>query len=191
MIIFKKFYFVLILLLTTAFTVFAQDLMNSEIRLIENNKFEKINTSFKNDLIVFVAFGVACPIFRNQIPNLQTIITRFNEKKVDFIILNAVKNSSLEELNEFRKRYHFNLPVYELKDFNLLRELKLSTLSQVILYSKKSGVLYSGAINNQFTFDLARPSATEHYLSDALTQALAGKKITKNRSRFFGCAITY
>lgn len=165
---------------------------NIMIKEVGHQDFKSIKSVINTDFIVFIAFGTDCPIFKSQIPNLKKIIPAYTDKKVSFLLINSIKNASDENLLSFKKDYSLDFPIYFLNDSNLLKKLKFTTLSQAVFYQRSTDkILYSGAINNQFTFDLVREKATKNYLTDALDSALSGKKIREDKSKIFGCAITF
>jgi hypothetical protein len=54
-----------------------------------------------------------------------------------------------------------------------------------------SRVVYRGAVDDQFTEGAKKPAATKKYLVEALEEHLAGKPVTRPRTRAAGCVITY
>jgi hypothetical protein len=171
---------------------FSED--NLDKRLINEvgeNVGVELGKVFSKDLIVFIAFGLDCPIMRTHLPILKDIILRYSDKNVSFMLINAVKNSDAKSILEFKKNYELGFPIYNDAENSLLKTLRFTTLSQAVIYQRSTqSVIYSGAISNQFTFDLSRKVATKKYLENALDSALANKKIKVPSSKIFGCSIT-
>jgi hypothetical protein len=182
----------LLLISINAFGIAQNTILESEAILAETGETKKVKDLFVDDLAVFVAFGSECPILRNHIPNLHSLIQKYEASNIRFIFLDGVKSETPTQILEFKKHYKINFPIYLIKSSDVLKELGLKVLSQVAVYSiKKNKILYSGAINNQFSFDLNREKATENYLINALDAILKGKVVKQPTSRIFGCFITY
>lgn len=152
----------------------------------------KIKNLVKGDLIVLIAFGINCPIFRKYIPTINALNKKYSKKGVTFLLVNAVKNSKNLEINKMIKEFEVALPVYQDSSMQLLKSLAFSTLSEVAFIRLSTNeILYKGAINNQMTFDFTRNTATNNYLIDAMESEFNKKEIKVKSALAFGCAITY
>ena len=65
------------------------------------------------------------------------------------------------------------------------------TTPQMILISPDGVMLYDGAIDNRPTEDPSSLAGANNYIAAALTEALAGKPISKPTSRPYGCSVKY
>jgi len=65
------------------------------------------------------------------------------------------------------------------------------TTPQMILIGPDGVMLYDGAIDNRPTEDPSSLAGAENYIAAALTEALAGKPISKPTSRPYGCSVKY
>lgn len=183
-------FFLLIFLSTPLFAT--EKIGETVLRDISTGNKAKIKDLAQSDLVVLVAYGLECPILRKHTPMLRELVEKYGQKKVSFIFINAIKSSTDQEILENNKEYNIASTIYEDRNPPLLKELKFTVLSEVALVSlAKNKVLYKGSINNQMTFDVTRPKATEHYLDDALKSALTKKKIAVSKTKTFGCEITY
>jgi hypothetical protein len=65
------------------------------------------------------------------------------------------------------------------------------TCDAVVIDTKGSTVVYRGAVDDQHVEGARKPRASHHFLRDAITEFLAGKRVTHATSKVHGCAITY
>ncbi|MBC7430349.1 MAG: hypothetical protein H7336_17175, partial [Bacteriovorax sp.] len=181
----------LLFLLCSFNYAFSQEVASLKFRTLDGKEDISLPSMAKNDLIVLIAYGEGCPIIRKYVPTLNQTAKDY-QGKATFLMINAVKSKSNSEIIIDKKNQGIELELYQDSHPSSLQKLGFKTLSEVVLIKKSTQeILYKGAVDNQFTFDLTRPKATEHYLIDALNNSIAGKKVKIKTSRVYGCAITY
>ncbi len=74
-------------------------------------------------------------------------------------------------------------------DLGHLYEAKTSP--QMFIIDPKGVLIYNGAIDDKPTADLADIAGATNYVSQALTEAMAGKPVTTPTSRPYGCSVKY
>ena len=52
-------------------------------------------------------------------------------------------------------------------------------------------LIYAGAIDDRPTTDIEDVHGADNYVSDALTEAMAGKPVTTPYTRSYGCSVKY
>jgi hypothetical protein len=65
------------------------------------------------------------------------------------------------------------------------------TTPQMIVINPSGKVIYDGAIDNRPTPDPEDIRGAENYVSDALTEAMAGKPVATAYTRPYGCSVKY
>jgi hypothetical protein len=65
------------------------------------------------------------------------------------------------------------------------------TCEAIAIDTKKSSIIYRGAVDDQLTEGARKPQASQQFLRDALNEFLAGKPVTTPSSKVHGCAISY
>lgn len=65
------------------------------------------------------------------------------------------------------------------------------TTPQMIVIDPSGKVIYDGAIDNRPTPDPEDIRGAENYVSDALTEAMAGKPVASAFTRPYGCSVKY
>lgn len=65
------------------------------------------------------------------------------------------------------------------------------TTPEMYVVDPQGKLIYEGAIDNRPTPDLSDIKGADNYLSDALTEALAGKPVAVSYTRSYGCSVKY
>jgi hypothetical protein len=103
---------------------------------------------------------------------------------------NDGKKSIKKEIKEFNSIYKLATPFINDKNFKLTKQFNATVTPEVFLLSSTGGILYHGAIDNwYYQLGKNRINITEHYLEDAMLEALQEKAITKPYAEPIGCFI--
>jgi peroxiredoxin len=65
------------------------------------------------------------------------------------------------------------------------------TTPQMVVIDPSGNVIYDGAIDNRPTPDPEDVHGAQNYVSDALTEAMAGRQVAKPYTRPYGCNVKY
>ena len=65
------------------------------------------------------------------------------------------------------------------------------TTPQMIVIDPTGKIIYDGAIDNRATPDAEDIKGADNYVSDALSEAMAGKPVQTAFTRPYGCAVKY
>ena len=76
-------------------------------------------------------------------------------------------------------------------DAKLARLYSAKATPQMIVIDPKGDVIYDGAIDDRPTPDPADIKGANNYVTDALTEAMAGKPVNPAYTRPYGCAVKY
>ena len=97
-----------------------------------------------------------------------------------------------KELRKFKARYRIQAPIVIDEADMLAKRLKAAITPEVFLVDASGNILYRGAIDNWFyALGKNRPSATEHFLEDAIQDILQGKDVRKPVTQAIGCYLEY
>ena len=76
-------------------------------------------------------------------------------------------------------------------DGNLGRLYNAKTTPDMYVIDPAGKLIYSGAIDNRPSADPDDIRGADNYVSDALTEAMAGKPVAKPYTRAYGCSVKY
>lgn len=147
----------------------------------------------KGKAVVLFFTGTGCPIARKSSPALKELKAKYERQGIDFWIVNSY-------FDEGKKEIWDEINSLGLREFIYLRDLKqlvalsygVNRTAEVVAIDTKSfEVFYRGAVNDQFGEGAEKPSPTENYLDDSLSQFLAGETVSRPKTRARGCRISY
>ncbi len=194
----------------------AEEVINFSLLDYKGKYFELRRSDARVVVLFFTSFN--CPIARQSLPKLKSLIKDFGGKGVDLWLVNSCTADDPDDMMiqmlmmsrrnplapataftdtevmrlEMLKAAVGNLPV--LRDENQLVAQSLGvnrTCEVIAIDPKTSTIIYRGALDDQNTEGTQKPEATTNYLATALGEFLAGKPVSNPRTQVHGCRITF
>jgi len=143
----------------------------------------------KNKATVVCFLGAECPLARLYGPKLNEMTKHYASSGVQFIGVNSNQQDSLEDVQQYAKRYEIQFPMA--KDFGneVADRFQAVRTPEVFVLDENLKVQYRGRIDNQYLPGISRAETTSHDLKDALDQVLAGKPVEVASTKPNGCFI--
>lgn len=134
---------------------------------------------------VVIFLSTICPISNEYNARLSTLYQQYSAKGVRFAFLNANSNETAADVRTHAKAAEFPFPVYRDAGNVVADRLEAEVTPEAYLFDRDGVLRYRGA------FDDARNPARVKVqgLRDALEEVLAGKPVTRARTKAFGCTI--
>ena len=148
-----------------------------------HNALHKLSEGKPATVVLFLA--TQCPIATDYAERIVTLFNKYNEKKVQFIGINANKQETVEEIAKYNEKYGFEFPVLKDPENKIADYFAARRTPEVFLLDKERILRYRGAIDN------SRDEPTQHYLQTALDLVIEGQDIPKEskKTRAVGCTI--
>ena len=142
-------------------------------------------------LKVYFFLATTCPISQQYTAYINQFTKMAAEKNIQLILVfPAEKNKIKPKVDRFIQEYHLSAPVIIDKGFRLSKKFNAMVTPEVFVMNEKDQVLYHGAIDNwYFKLGENRMQITEHYLNDALEQALNQQPVVRPFVKPVGCFI--
>jgi hypothetical protein len=159
---------------------------------VENSDGKEINLVQLTDTFsVFTFLSPECPLSENYTRTLLSMQDSLRRQGVSFYYLFPGKFYPRPQIEQFAKTY--GLPsssiLYD-PEYQFRNYCKANTTPEAFLINGLGEILYYGAIDNwAITLGKQRQITTEHYLSDAIEEALNGENITLKSVKAVGCII--
>jgi len=132
-----------------------------------------------------------CPFVIKSQQRTQEVIALAKEKGIGMVIINANEAQrddadSYEAMQRYADAQQYTVP-YVTDEGTVVNAFGATRTPEVFLFDgKTSKLVYKGAMED----NPANPSASEQlYLKDAVSNMLAGKKISPDATRSVGCSI--
>lgn len=177
------------LFLFFACSVHAASLSENIVITMNNEKLSLQQLSNSKKFLVVIAHGIECPVMRKNLQTFNDLYSKFSDR-VSFVMVNGVKNEGQDIIKQESQDYKIQIPIVKDVDQKILKALDIGILSSTALIDLETNkVLYTGAVDDRVNLDVAKPEAKNRYLEEALTSALAGKKIKTQKTQAYGCKI--
>ena len=145
----------------------------------------------KGTLVIFSCN--TCPWVLRWEDRYVSIASRYLQKGIGMIAVNSnisrfKGDDSLNKMKKHAKENNYNFPYAQDPKAKLAYAFGATKTPHVYLFDNKEKLVYRGAID-----DNARDAdnVEEPFLSNAIDQLLAGKKIKKTTSKAIGCSIKF
>jgi AhpC/TSA family len=154
---------------------------------------------YRGKYVVLEWHNQGCPYTRKHYVsgNMQALQREWTAKGVVWftVISSAQGEQGYEtppEENAYLEKMHAD-PTAVLMDADgkIGRLYDAKTTPQMIVIDPGGKVIYDGAIDNRPTPDTEDIKGADNYVSDALTEAMAGKPVATPYTRPYGCSVKY
>jgi peroxiredoxin len=156
-------------------------------------------TQYRGKYVVLEWHNQGCPFTRKHYVsgNMQALQKEWTAKGVVwFTVISSARGQqgyvTFSEENAYLAQMHA-APTAVLIDpeGKLGRLYNAKTTPQMIVIDPAGNVIYDGAIDDRPTPDLEDVRGARNYVSDALTEAMAGKPVAMPYTRPYGCSVKY
>ena len=140
--------------------------------------------------LLLVYLGTDCPISQKYTTTIQQIADGYSAQGVVVAGIFPQPGTTTQQMVQFTGHYQLKIPCFTDPTQQLTNTLKATITPEAVLLSPDGQVVYQGAIDNwYYALGKYRPKATEHYLTTALNQAIAGQAVTQAHIPAVGCFI--
>lgn len=162
----------------------------SEVELTDlNGELVTIHPS-KHPLTVIYFLSPECPLCINYTKEIKRLDETFHLKGVAFFGVFPGEWYSAAEINDFRIKYHIDVPFYIDPKNKLVHALDATVTPECFVIDSTAQLVYSGKIDNWVNaLGKKKLEVSEAYLEDALVAALEGKAPKTAKTKPIGCLI--
>jgi peroxiredoxin len=145
---------------------------------------------FKNKKAIVVVFvGTECPIANLYFPTLAEMQKRYADKGVQILAINSNDQDTFADVVAHANERKLPFPVCKDADQSAMEAFRARRTPEVFLLDGDRTIRYRGRIDDQYGYTYRRAVPTHTELKDALTEMLAGKRVTIPESECQGCLI--
>ena len=192
----------LFLLLFTVIT-FSQDAKLNEIapnfKLVDSNGKEHSLSDFKGKLVVLEWINFDCPFVQKHYnsKNMQSLQLKYTKQDIIWLTVcpsteGKQGNFTNDEINSRSKKHNAKFTAY-LIDANgkVGKMYGAKTTPHMYIINKDGKLVYAGGIDDKASTDLEDSNGAKNYVSLALDELLAGKNVSVQSSKPYGCSVKY
>ncbi|TWU21182.1 thiol-disulfide oxidoreductase [Novipirellula galeiformis] len=138
---------------------------------------------------VLCFLGTECPLARIYGPRLVAMSDAFSPRGVQFIGINSNIQDSMQELQAYANDYGITFPIAKDYDRRVAVQAGATRTPEVFVIDRAGLVRYCGRIDDQYEPGIARSSATQHDLRDAIEALLSDQPVPTPQTTAMGCLI--
>lgn len=151
-------------------------------------------SDYKGKIVVLEWFNFECPFVQHHYDKASTMIdlaAKYKDKNVVWLAINSTSHTTPEANRAFAEKHKLPYPILDDRSGKVGRAYGAKTTPHVFIIAPGGEVVYEGAIDNS---PLGKTPAGEkpgNYVDQALTELLAGKKVSTTATQSYGCSVKY
>lgn len=194
--------FVLIILLFSV-NAYSQDAKLNELapnfKLVDSNNKEHSLSDFKGKVVVLEWINFDCPFVQKHYnsKNMQSLQLKYTKQDIIWLTVcssNKGKqgNFNNDEINKRIKNHNAKMTAYLVDaDGKVGKMYGAKTTPHMYIINKDGKLVYAGGIDDKASTDLEDIKGAINYVSLALDELLAGKNVSMQSSKPYGCSVKY
>jgi peroxiredoxin len=151
-------------------------------------------SDFKGKIVVLEWFNFECPFVQyhyNQANTMINLAGKYKDKNVVWLAVNSTSHTTPEANKDFTAKHKLAYPILDDRSGQVGHAYGAKTTPHIFIIAPGGQVAYEGAIDNS---PLGKTPAGEkpvNYVDQALSELLAGKKVSVPASQPYGCSVKY
>lgn len=165
---------------------------SKDVAKIENFTLKDYNgkshslKDFKDSKAIVVMFiATRCPVSNAYNGRMEKIYNEFKGKDISFIEINSNKAENVDEIKSHAKEHGLTFLILKDNQNKIADEFQASVTPEIYVLNSNYEVQYHGRIDDSRDED----NVESKDLEKALNEILAGKKVSNERTKAFGCSI--
>lgn len=193
---------VMFLFLFTVLT-FSQDAKLNEpapnFKLMDSNGKEHSLSDFKDKIVVLEWINYECPFVKKHYNsrNMQTLQEKYTKAGIVWLTIcssaeSKQGNFSSDEINSRSKKHGAKFTAYLVDaDGKVGKMYGAKTTPHMYIIDKTGKLVYAGGIDDKASTEIADIKSAKNFVSSALDELLAGKNVSLQSSKPYGCSVKY
>jgi len=194
--------FVLIILMFSV-NAYSQDAKLNDLapnfKLVDSNNKEHSLSDFKDKVVVLEWINFDCPFVQKHYnsKNMQSLQLKYTKQDVIWLTVCSSNkgnqgNFNNDEINKRIKNHNAKMTAYLVDaDGKVGKKYGAKTTPHMYIINKDSKLVYAGGIDDKASTDLEDIKGAKNYVSLALDELLAGKNVSLQSSKPYGCSVKY
>ncbi|MEO8398468.1 MAG: redoxin domain-containing protein [Ignavibacteriaceae bacterium] len=150
-----------------------------------NYKAHSLSDYKDSKAIVLMFIATQCPVSNAYNLRMSDLYEKYKGKNIAFVGINSNKAESVSEIKSHAEKNNLKFVILKDEKNKIADELDASVTPEIYVLNSKFEVQYHGRIDDSKSQD----NIESKDLENALNEILAGKPISNNRTKAFGCTI--
>lgn len=108
-----------------------------------------------------------------------------------WLAINSTKHFNHQKNGEFHSQYNLSYPVLDDHSGTVDKRFQAKTTPHMFVIDKVGQIAYAGAIDDDNSVRGDKGDAAKNYVKQALDELLAGKAVSTNQTKPYGCSVKY
>ena len=168
-------------------------------KLMDSNGKEHSLSDFKDKIVVLEWINYECPFVKKHYnsKNMQTLQEKYTKEGVIWLAIcssaeSKQGNFANDEINRRSKKHGAKFTAYLVdSDGKVGKMYGAKTTPHMYIINKDGKLVYAGGIDDKASTDLEDIKGAKNYVSLALDELLAGKNVSVQSSKPYGCSVKY
>jgi peroxiredoxin len=151
-------------------------------------------SDYKGKTVVLEWLNLDCPFVQyhyNQAHTMIDLAAKYKDKNVVWLAINSTSHTTPEANNEFVQTHKLAYPILDDRFGQVGRAYGAKTTPHIFVIAPGGEIVYEGAIDNAPMGKTAEGEKAVNYVDQALTELLAGKKVSVTTTKSYGCSVKY
>ena len=182
---------------------FSQDAKLNEpapnFKLMDSNGKEHSLSDFKDKIVVLEWINYECPFVKKHYNsrNMQTLQEKYTKAGIVWLTIcssaeSKQGNFSNDEINSRSKKHSEKFTAYLVDaDGKVGKMYGAKTTPHMYIIDKTGKLVYAGGIDDKASTEFADIISASNFGSSALDELLAGKNVSLQSSKPYGCSVKY
>ena len=168
-------------------------------KLMDSNGKEHSLSDFKGKLVVLEWINYECPFVKKHYDskNMQALQEKYTKQGLIWLTIcssaeSKQGNFTNDEINRRSKKHGAKFTAYLVdSDGKVGKMYGAKTTPHMYIINKAGKLVYAGGIDDKASTDLEDIKDAKNYVSLALEELLAGKDVSVQSSKPYGCSVKY
>ncbi len=144
-------------------------------------------------VVVLEWFNNECPFVQKHYTggDMNKLATAYKAKGVLWFAINSTKNKTNADNTAIAKEWNIDRQILNDSTGATGHAYGAKTTPTMVIIDKSGNIVYQGAIDSTASADQADIAKSENYVAKALDEVLAGKPVSTQQTKSYGCGVKY
>jgi len=159
-----------------------------------NGKTVKLS-QFEDKIVVLEWTNYGCPFvkahYASEKKTTSKLAEKYKDKDVVWLVINSTHTTTAEKNKEWAKKVSLKQTVLLDTDGKVGKLFYAKTTPHLFVINKEGKIAYQGAMDNAPLGKTKEGEEFVNYVDQALTELLAGEKVSVPKTKPYGCSVKY
>lgn len=151
-------------------------------------------SNYRNRIVVLEWVNPECPFSRyhyETVPTMATLAKKYQDQEVVWFAVNSTGHTTVEANRDFARKHKLPYPILDDRSGLVGKQYGARNTPHMFVIDKTGVIVYEGAIDNAPLGKSEPGAGSVNYVDKALSELLAGQKVTTPVTPPYGCTVKY